>query len=462
MIKLVPANLSHHIAQIFNLSVDKCSFPDEAKLAEVVPAFKKDDNLSIKNYRPISILSTSSKILERLMLIQLTPFLNEILSPIISAYRRGYCCETVLVKLIEDGKMMLDKSKFVGNAMIDLSKAFDSLPHQLIVAKMRAYGASYEACGLICSYLSNRRQCVRVNGTKSNWNVLSKGVPQGSIMGPALFNLFLNDIVTIFKRGRLYNYADDNSICVSASTREDVISNLEEEICQAITWFESNMMAANPTKFQVLFLKDCKELSRVRININDTEIISEENVKLLGVRFDEMLNFNSHVKDICRKAGAQLNVLQRLAKFLDYDCRRKIFDHFILSQFRYCAPVWHFCGSQNTQKLEKIQLGFVFMDFQSDYVSLLERAKLPTLETHRQRLILKLVYKSIKKLSPPILWDLFTTTVPRYNLRNRRNLVSSHCRTKSFGIRSLKEYGTMIWNNLPSHARDLDLEIGEI
>ena len=123
--------------------------------------------------------------------------------------------------------------------------------------------------------------------------------------------------------------------------------------------------------------------------------------------------------------------------------------------------MWHFCGSQNTQKLEKIQfrgLRFVFMDFQSDYVSLLERAKLPTLETHRQRLILKLVYKSIKKLSPPILWDLFTTTVPRYNLRNRRDLVSSHCRTKTFGKRSLKEHGTMLWNNLPPHARDLDLE----
>ena len=88
----------------------------------------------------------------------------------------------------------------------------------------------------------------------------------------------------------------------------------------------------------------------------------------------------------------------------------------------------------------------------------MSESKLPTLETHRQRLILKLVYKSIKKLSPPILWDLFTTTVPRYNLRNRRDLVSSHCRTKTFGKRSLKEHGTMLWNSLPPHARDLDLE----
>ena len=96
-----------------------------------------------------------------------------------------------------------------------------------------------------------------------------------------------------------------------------IISNLEEEIRQAITWFETNMMADKLTKFQVLFLKDCKELSRVKININDTEIISKENVKLLGVRFDEMLNFHSHVKYICQKAGAQLNVPHRLAKFLD-------------------------------------------------------------------------------------------------------------------------------------------------
>jgi hypothetical protein len=164
LVRLLPGNISTHLAQIFNLSIDTCSFPDDAKLAEVVPAFKKDGNLIMKNYRPISILPVCSKILEKLMLLQMTPFLDEILSPRIAAYRRGYGCHTVLLRLIEDWKQALERSMCVGTTMMDLSKAFDCLPHQLVVAKMHTYGASKQSCALIWSYLHNRMQRVRING----------------------------------------------------------------------------------------------------------------------------------------------------------------------------------------------------------------------------------------------------------------------------------------------------------
>jgi retron-type reverse transcriptase len=249
-----------------------------AKLAEVVPSFKKDDNLQVKNYRPISILPVLSKIIERLMLNQMTPFLDNILHPRIAAYRVGYSCQTVLLRLVEDWKQAAEKKHQVG-AVMDLSKAFDCLSHQLIIAKFHAYGANVRSCALIWSYLHNTKQRVRINGQTSTWKTLLKGVPQGSIMGPVLFNLFVNDIVHVFQKSSLYNYADDNTICVSGTNRDIIIQTLAGETQEAIKWFQDNMMEANPQKFQALFLKSGKtENDFCNIEINDFVVKSETSV----------------------------------------------------------------------------------------------------------------------------------------------------------------------------------------
>ena len=148
--------LSHHLANIFNQCVDTREFPDDAKLAEVVPLYKNDDNLNMKNYRPVSILPSMSKVLEKIILHQMSRFLREILDPRIAAYRHGYSCQDVLLKLIDDWKRALEKRRQVGAVLVDLSKAFDCLPHQLVVAKLKAYGVCGKSCALIWSYLSGR------------------------------------------------------------------------------------------------------------------------------------------------------------------------------------------------------------------------------------------------------------------------------------------------------------------
>ena len=458
LLKLSADSTSYHFTNIFNHMVDTSIFPSDAKLAEVTPAFKKEDSLKTKNYRPISILTASSKILERLMLRQYANFLNTILDPRIAAYRQGYSCETVLFKLTEDWKSWLEKSETVGSMMVDLSKAFDCLPHKLLIAKMKAYGASTSSCALLWSYLSNRKQRVRINGVHSEWRTLSKGVPQGSIMGPALFNLFMNDIVFVLSQAEIYNYADDNSISVHAKTRNEAISRLREETKNLTTWFDQNDMEANPGKYQSIFLKDSKAETRAHIGIGETTIVSSPSVKLLGVNLDENLDFNLHTKELCRKAGAQLNVLQRLSKYLDLDSRMTIFKSFIASHFKYCSIVWHSCGIQNTNKLEKLHyraLRFVYMDFSSSYIDLLLKAELPTLETSRKRQILKEVFKSVNKLSPQMLWGIFQEKNTPYNLRSKRNLSVSHCRTTRYGLNCVSHIGAALWNQLPNKAKEL-------
>ena len=152
---------------------------------------------------------------------------------------------------------------------------------------------------------------------------------------------------------------------------------------------------------------------------------------------------------LCRKAASQLNVLQRLARHLDQGCRMSIFRAFILSltHFNYCALVWHFCGATNAKKLERIQwraLRFVFLDFTSDYATLLDRAGLPTLELARKREILVEVYKAVMHLSPPFMWDLFTPKFTNYNLRNSNQLYIPHSNTTKYGLRSFSAYGATL------------------
>ena len=153
---------------------------------------------------------------------------------------------------------------------------------------------------------------------------------------------------------------------------------------------ESRWTNFNPGKFQAIILKEPSD-SRTTLTVGNTTITTDESVKLLGVHLDRHLDFNKQIKELCRKAACQLNVLQRLARHLDQEGRMAIFRAFIISHFNYCPLVWHFCGATNTKKLERIQfraLRFVFLDFESDYETLLDRAGLPTLELSRKRAIL--------------------------------------------------------------------------
>ena len=236
------------------------------------------------DFRPVSILNIFSKIYEKILKNQLVPYLDETLSLFIAAYRKAYGTQHVLIRMIEEWRVKLDNDNIVGAILMDLSKAFDCIPHDLLIAKLHAYGFHENALVPIYSYLKRRKQSVRINNTYSSFQTILSGVPQGSVLGPILFNIYINDLFLFINRATLHNYTDDNTLAYFSKTLSNLIEVLEEEAGVALTWLKHNQMIANPEKFHALLIrKDQTNTSGENFNIQGKMIKSEETVDLLQV-----------------------------------------------------------------------------------------------------------------------------------------------------------------------------------
>jgi hypothetical protein len=203
---------------------------------------------------------------------------------------------------------------------------------------MHAYGFDYDTLNLFLSYLKNRKQGVKVNNSISPLMTMISGVPQGSILGPILFNLFINDLVFFMKHSDLTNYADDNTISAWANSIEELILTLESESETAIKWFQDNEMIVNPDKFQAIIINKNGKLEQNNhiLKFNEYEIASKSSVTLLGVEIDDNLSFRSHIHTLARNAAGQLNYLISKRKFLNLEAKKVLIESFIMSNFNYC------------------------------------------------------------------------------------------------------------------------------
>ena len=232
----------------------------------------------------------------------------------------------------------LDERKVAGAILTDLSKAFDCLSHDLLIAKLEAYGFDKSALKFIYDYLKNRIQRTKVNGSYSSWRDLLCGVPQGSILGPLLFNIFINDIFFFIDKANIANFADDNSTYVIEDDIMKLLQTLEAETSKVLNWFKINEIKSNTDKCHLIVTdkKNRSYTSNSYIHLGNEFLESEDSVKLLGVKIDKNLNFDEHITNLLKKGNQKLYALMRISKFLTEDNLKLIMKTFIESQFNYC------------------------------------------------------------------------------------------------------------------------------
>lgn len=458
IIKMVCFEIAKPMMQITNQCIRQQRFPEGMKKANITPLYKKKDKLCKENYRSVNLLVALSKILEKLLYNQIYKYMEPLFHNYLSGFRQGYGCHDVLIKMTEDWRKSLDSNEMVGIVAIDLSKAFDCMSHGLLLAKADAYGFSLGACNLLKSYLIGRLQRVKVADTFSDWVTNKKGVPQGSILGPLLFNIFINDLLYLNFHSNVYNYADDNTLSFSGNDCTTVKKKIGEDCLNAMKWFSTNYMKANAEKFQLMFLNRHGGDETHSLNLGDCVIESSNAITVLGLDIDNKLNFNGHIDDLCSKASKQVNSLKRMKHLLDKNCKCIIYNSFVSSNFNYSPLAWMFSSKSNFEKLEQTNiraLRFVTNNDAMQYDEICRQEKQLNVEKRCIKAVAVQMFKIKKQSSPTYLQSMFTERELTYDMRDDNLFNIPKFRTVQYGKRSFRYYGAKLWSMLPNNMKGI-------
>ena len=304
VVKKCFSSLCEPLRYLFNLSIEKGIFPDDLKIAKVTPIYKADDKSDLSNYRPISVLSCFSKILERIMCNRLYQYLteNKILYPKQFGFQTGHSTEHAIVQLVDQILESLEYNKYTLGVSIDLSKAFDTVDHSILLKKLELYDVTDRNHSWFKNYLSNRKQFIPINNEENTeLETITCGVPQGSILGPLLFLLYVNDLKNASNLLDPIIYADDTNLFLTHKDISYLFKTANLQLERINQWFISNKLSLNVSKARHSFFhkpskRDDIPLLLPKLNINNSEIERSECLKFLGILLDENLCWKEHIK----------------------------------------------------------------------------------------------------------------------------------------------------------------------
>ena len=336
-------------------------FPDELKIAKVIPLFKANDNTLFSNYRPISLLPALSKIFEKIIYAQLFEYFqnNGLFYKSQYGFRSGHSTELAALEVIDRVVQSMDKGDIPINIYLDLSKAFDTLDHDILLDKLDHYGVKGTGHKLIKSYLQDRKQYVDIDGTKSDILPITTGVPQGSVLGPLLFIIYMNDIEGVSHLFNAILYADDTTLsstltAFNINPREylngEAINNELEKIN---LWLKLNKLSLNVEKSKfVIFHMPQKIIPPLKISIDGIEIQRVENFNFLGIILNENINWSTHVSHVSNKISRTIGILNKLKNILPENIKLVLYNSLILPHINYGILSWGF-KHERILKLQK-------------------------------------------------------------------------------------------------------------
>ncbi|MBY0580860.1 MAG: reverse transcriptase family protein [Rickettsiales bacterium] len=343
---------------ISNLSFNNGVFPNLLKLARVVPIFKDGNISKLANYRPISILPFFSKILERIMHNRLYNYFTKhnLLNNNQYGFRKGHSTEHAVIKLVKEILNGFENNQYTLGVFIDLSKAFDTVDHNILLCKLKNYGVKNNNYKWFCSYLKNRKQCVSYDKTCTKLESISCGVPQGSILGPLLFLIYINDIYLSSSILNFNLFADDTQVFYTHSNIKSIFITMNRELDNLNEWLKANKLSLNKTKSKyILFSKSSKSetlpLKLPDISIEKTNLQRTFCIKFLGVLLDEQISWKDHINLIENKISKSIGIMYKTRHMLDKNCLKLIYYSFIHSYINYCNIAW---ASTYPSKLTRI------------------------------------------------------------------------------------------------------------
>ena len=450
------------LTHIINRSLDKGIFPSQLKIAKLTPIYKKGNKKQFCNYRPISILPIFSKVFEKIVYQQLDHFFNS--NNIINANQFGFrnkkSTSAAIIKLTDHILKSFDEHKYTVGIFLDLAKAFDTVDHSILLRKLFHYGIRGMPYQWLSSYLNNRKQYVNFNKISSNFLFLTHSVPQGSLLAPLLFNIYINDLLNTPMFLNSILFADDSCFYLSDSNITSLMNMINIELNNLNNWINSNKLTLNFKKSHyIIFSRKLNLNSNIpTLKINNNVIERVHNTNFLGLTLQDNLSWELHIKSITNKINKYCSVLYLTRHSLTKQSLLLIYHSIIYSNFVYCNVIWGGTYKTHINKLIKIQKRVVriimfrsrFAHTQNDFIDL----KLLNIVNINRYFSSIFVYKSINNLAYPFNYFTFSNHVSYYNLRNSNDLrLPLVYSTQSQSSPSY--YTCHIWNNLPLNIRNI-------
>ncbi|MEW8548405.1 MAG: reverse transcriptase family protein, partial [Candidatus Thiodiazotropha sp.] len=453
--------LAAPLCNIFNRSLVEKYFPKLWKNANVTPIHKKDDKSSPSNYRPISLLSQIGKVMERCVHKSLYNYVtvNGILSPLQSGFIRGDSTTYQLIHTYHSFCEAVDRGKEVRTVFCDISKAFDRVWHRGLLHKLSGIGCSDIIVQWFASYLSGRQQRVVINGEASDWAVINAGVPQGSILGPLLFLIYINDIVKdIGSSIRLF--ADDTSLYIVVDSPQTAAGLLNTDLVTISNWAESWLVTFNASKtVSMTVSRKTNPIQHPPLFMNNTVLMETDCHKHLGIILSKSCTWADHINSITEKAWVRLNLMRALKFRISRKALEQMYISFIRPVLEYCDSVWDNASTETKQKLETVHIEAARTITGATKLcsiqKLFDDLGWESLQNRRNKHKLTIFYKIMNGLAPGYLRDCLPPLVQEttsYNLRNANHIQTLSSNTNLF-YNSFFPSTIRAWNSLSDEIK---------